>query len=69
MASYVTGYVLQEQTAPAEIPIDLSAAGPEMRDFLGEHHPSSAETFAASVATIILGMRAEAAALTPASRA
>jgi TetR/AcrR family tetracycline transcriptional repressor len=63
MASYVTGYVLQEQSAPGQVPVDASEAGPEMRAFLGEDHPSSAETFAASVRTIVLGMRAEAAAL------
>ena len=64
VASYVTGFVLQEQSVPGEIPIDLDEAGPELREFLGSHHPSSADTFAASVTTIILGMRAEAASLT-----
>jgi TetR/AcrR family tetracycline transcriptional repressor len=62
MASYVTGYVLQEQTAPA---FDLTEASPELLEMFGDHHPPSAETFAASVATIILGMRAEAATLAP----
>jgi TetR/AcrR family tetracycline transcriptional repressor len=63
ISSYVTGFVLQEQSVPGEMPIELSAASPEMRDFLTDGHPSSAETFAASVETIVLGMRAEAAAL------
>jgi TetR/AcrR family tetracycline transcriptional repressor len=64
MASYVTGYVLQEQTAPAEMALDLGDADPELLEMFGDNHPPSAETFAASVATIILGMRAEAATLT-----
>ncbi|GAA3437432.1 TetR/AcrR family transcriptional regulator C-terminal domain-containing protein [Kutzneria kofuensis] len=63
MASYVTGFVLQEQSAPAEIPVDTSAAGPAMREFFADGQPSSAETFAASVRTIVLGMQAEAATL------
>ena len=67
MASYVTGYVLQEQSSPAPVPVDVSAAGPDARDFFADGHPSSAETFAASVQTIVLGMRAEFATLTPAS--
>ncbi|QUQ67681.1 TetR/AcrR family transcriptional regulator C-terminal domain-containing protein [Kutzneria sp. CA-103260] len=65
VSSYVTGYVLQEQTAPAGDP----SAGAAMEPWFPDGHPSSGETFAASVATIILGMRAEAAALTPASPA
>ncbi|MFC0540117.1 TetR/AcrR family transcriptional regulator C-terminal domain-containing protein [Kutzneria chonburiensis] len=69
MASYVTGYVLQEQSSPAPVPVDVSRAAPEMRDFFTDGHPSSAETFAASVRTIVLGMRAEAETLTPASPA
>ena len=69
LSSYVTGYVLQEQTASAQPPFDLSEASPELLDMLGENHPSSAETFADSVQTIVLGMRAEAATLTPASPA
>lgn len=63
MASYVTGYVLQEQSSPAPVPLDVSAAAPELQDFFTSGHPSSAETFAASVRTIVLGMRAEAATL------
>jgi TetR/AcrR family tetracycline transcriptional repressor len=63
MASYVTGYVLQEQSSPAPVPVDVSGAAPEMRDFFTDGHPSSAETFAASVRTIVLGMRAEAESL------
>jgi TetR/AcrR family tetracycline transcriptional repressor len=69
MASYVTGYVLQEQSSPAPMPVDVGGAGPEMREFFTDGHPSSAETFAASVRTIVLGMRAESATLTPASPA
>jgi len=63
MASYVTGYVLQEQSSPAPVPVDVSGAAPEVRDFFTDGHPSSAETFAASVRTIVLGMRAEAETL------
>jgi TetR/AcrR family tetracycline transcriptional repressor len=63
MASYVTGYVLQEQAAPGGPPVDVSGASPQLRDYLLDGHPSSAETFAASVRTIALGMRAEVAAL------
>ena len=69
VSSYVTGYVLQEQTASAQPPFDLSEASPDLLEMLGEQHPSSAETFADSVQTIVLGMRAEAATLTPASPA
>ena len=69
VSSYVTGYVLQEQTASAQPPFDPSEASPDLLEMLGEHHPSSAETFADSVQTIVLGMRAEAATLTPASPA
>ena len=69
VASYVTGYVLQEQTAAAAPAFDLSEASPEVREMFGGHHPGSGETFAASIATIILGMRAEAATLAPASTA
>ena len=63
MASYVTGYVLQEQSSPAPVPVDVSGAAPEVQDFFTDGHPSSAETFAASVRTIVLGMRAEAETL------
>jgi TetR/AcrR family tetracycline transcriptional repressor len=63
MASYVTGYVLQEQSSPAPVPVDVSAAAPDVQDFFTGGHPSSAETFAASVRTIVLGMRAEAETL------
>jgi TetR/AcrR family tetracycline transcriptional repressor len=65
VSSYVTGYVLQEQSAPAG---DASADG-ATEPWFPDGHPSSGDTFAASVATIILGMRAEAAGLTPASPA
>ncbi|MFI9382241.1 TetR/AcrR family transcriptional regulator C-terminal domain-containing protein [Kutzneria sp. NPDC052558] len=61
ISSYVTGYVLQEQTAPAGTP------PADAEPWFPDGHPSSAETFADSVATIVLGMRAEAASLTPAS--
>jgi len=57
VSSYVTGYVLQEQTARADAALE---------PWFPDGHPSSAETFADSVATIVLGMRAEAATLTPA---
>jgi len=61
VSSYVTGYVLQEQTAPAG---EVSAEDAEqMLQWFPDGHPSSAETFADSVATIVLGMRAEAASL------
>lgn len=63
MASYVTGFVLQEQSTPPTVSADVSGIAPEMREWLTDGHPSSAETFAASVETIVLGMRAEAAAL------
>jgi TetR/AcrR family tetracycline transcriptional repressor len=58
VSSYVTGYVLQEQTAPAADP-----AAATFEPWFPDGHPSSAETFADSVATIVLGMRAEAASL------
>jgi TetR/AcrR family tetracycline transcriptional repressor len=65
VSSYVTGYVLQEQSdSPSPGNFGAADVSPGLREFLvGERHPSSAETFADSVATIVLGMRAELATL------
>lgn len=65
ITSYVTGYVLQEQADPPEL-TDFEADEdlPVLRELLSEGQPDSAETFAASVATIVLGMRAELTTLT-----
>jgi TetR/AcrR family tetracycline transcriptional repressor len=62
IASYVTGYVLQEQTAPAEGPFEPDENLPMVTELLASHADSSA-TFTACVATIVRGMRAEFAEL------
>jgi AcrR family transcriptional regulator len=63
IASYVTGYVLQEQAVPEGIDLVVDETTPLVAKLSATGGPSSAETFTASVATIILGMRAEVAAL------
>jgi TetR/AcrR family tetracycline transcriptional repressor len=61
IASYVTGYVLQEQAMPAGVDITVDETTPLLAALWGRR--TSAEIFTASVRTIILGMRAEVAAL------
>jgi AcrR family transcriptional regulator len=62
IASYVTGYVLQEQTSPADGPFEPDENLPMVTELLASHADSSA-TFTACVATIVRGMRAEFAEL------
>jgi TetR/AcrR family transcriptional regulator, tetracycline repressor protein len=64
IASYVTGFVLQEQAEPSPL-TDLAPGEdlPILREWLASGPPDNAATFTASVATIVTGMRAEAAAL------
>lgn len=66
IASYVTGYVLQEQATPEGVEITADESTPLLAKVLASGGQSSAEVFAASVRTIILGMRAEVAAAVPA---
>ena len=65
IASYVTGYVLQEQAMPTGIEVAIDDTTPLIAEILTQHKTSSAEMFAASVRTITRGMRAEIATLTP----
>jgi hypothetical protein len=62
IASYVTGFVLQEQAEPSPL-TDLAPGEdlPILREWLASDPPDNAATFTASVATIVAGMRAEAA--------
>jgi TetR/AcrR family tetracycline transcriptional repressor len=64
IASYVTGFVLQEQAEPSPL-IDLAPDEnlPLLREWLASGPPDNAATFTASVATIVTGMRAEATTL------
>jgi TetR/AcrR family tetracycline transcriptional repressor len=64
IASYVTGFVLQEQAEPSPL-TDLTPGEdlPILREWLANGPPDNAATFTASVATIVTGMRAEAATL------
>jgi TetR/AcrR family tetracycline transcriptional repressor len=59
MASSVTGYVLQEQAMPSGVHLDLDGTTP----LVAEAVATATDVFAASVRTIVLGMRAEVAAL------
>lgn len=59
IASYVTGYVLQEQAMPAGVQVETDESTPLVAAAVA----AGAEVFAASVHTIVLGMRAEVAAL------
>jgi TetR/AcrR family tetracycline transcriptional repressor len=62
IASYVTGYVLQEQAVPDGLQLDPGADTPLLRRWLDGDGADSGAVFTASVHTIILGMRAELAA-------
>jgi TetR/AcrR family transcriptional regulator, tetracycline repressor protein len=59
MASYVTGYVLQEQARPAEANLAPDDSTPTVAEAVATHGRDSADVFAASMRTIVLGMRAE----------
>jgi TetR/AcrR family transcriptional regulator, tetracycline repressor protein len=61
MASYVTGYVLQEQALPAEAELAPDDSTPTVAEAVTTPGRDSASVFAASVGTIVLGMRAEVA--------
>lgn len=68
IASYVTGFVLQEQAEqpPRDVtfPDDWDPAEmPNVAEWLADGHPDSEQVFTACVRTIILGMLAEVAAL------
>jgi len=62
IASYVTGYVLQEQAVPSGIDITTDETTPLLAQAFATSEWPSTEVFTASVRTIILGMRAEIAA-------
>jgi TetR/AcrR family tetracycline transcriptional repressor len=68
IASYVTGYVLQEQAAPADATLEPDDTTPLLAQATAANDRDNTEMFSASVRTIVLGMRAEIAAL-PATRA
>jgi TetR/AcrR family tetracycline transcriptional repressor len=61
MASYVTGYVLQEQALPAEAELAPDDSTPTVAEAVTTRGRDSASVFVASVGTIVLGMRAEVA--------
>jgi TetR/AcrR family transcriptional regulator, tetracycline repressor protein len=61
MASYVTGFVLQEQAVPVEADLEPDDSTPLVAEAVSAQARSSGEVFAASVRTIVLGMRAEVA--------
>jgi TetR/AcrR family tetracycline transcriptional repressor len=66
IASYVTGFVLQEQAQASEVVPESEvdpATMPNLHSWLANGYPDSHEVFTACVGTIILGMRAEVAAL------
>ncbi len=63
IASYVTGFVLQEQVMPAGPQVTVDETTPLVAQALATDWGTPGELFAASVRTIVLGMRAEVAAL------
>ncbi|HWC79422.1 MAG TPA: TetR/AcrR family transcriptional regulator C-terminal domain-containing protein [Pseudonocardiaceae bacterium] len=68
IASYVTGFVLQEQAMPPEFDFPADQAPPLVAAAMAAYGGSSAEVFAASVRTIVAGMRAEVADLADADQ-